>query len=135
MSAWTMSGSFGATERTFFRFAASAHYEVEHTNPNHADVEGCPYCGRTGEYAGFKGNLVEVAHDPLGLELLMTGKIRGEAVKFEDWERREIGSVDLLGGDFDVSRKVFQALSGDRNTLRIGIVMLSPKDSGVVTRL
>jgi hypothetical protein len=30
-------------EREFFRFGASAHYEVEHTNPNHADVEICPY--------------------------------------------------------------------------------------------
>ena len=36
--------------RTFDRFAASAHYEVEHHNPNHADVESCPICGRTGEY-------------------------------------------------------------------------------------
>ncbi|MBO0858805.1 MAG: hypothetical protein J2P21_10110 [Chloracidobacterium sp.] len=32
-------------ERTFFRFGASAHYEVEHSNPNHADVEICPICG------------------------------------------------------------------------------------------
>ncbi len=34
--------------RPFYRLAASAHYEVEHTNPNHADVEICPICGRTG---------------------------------------------------------------------------------------
>ena len=36
-------------DRDFYRVAASAHYEVEHTNPNHADVEICPICGRTGE--------------------------------------------------------------------------------------
>ena len=37
--------------RAFYRFAASVHYEVGHANPNHADVEVCPICGRTGEYA------------------------------------------------------------------------------------
>ena len=40
---------------TFYRFAASVHYEVEHSNPNHADVEACPICGRTGEYATCAG--------------------------------------------------------------------------------
>ena len=69
------------------------HYEVEHFNPSHADVESCPICGRTGEYAALEGNMVEQAHDPLGLELLLTGKIRGEVVRFEDWERRPVGSV------------------------------------------
>ncbi|MGH9851616.1 MAG: tetratricopeptide repeat protein, partial [Blastocatellia bacterium] len=64
-----------AGERTFYRLAGSAHYEVEHTNPNHADVEICPICGRTGEYKELKGNLVELVHDPLGLELVLTGKI------------------------------------------------------------
>ena len=40
-----------AGNRDFYRVAASAHYEVGHANPNHADVEICPICGRTGEYA------------------------------------------------------------------------------------
>ena len=43
-----------AGTRPFFRFAASAHYEVEHTNPNHADVESCPICGRTGAYRSVR---------------------------------------------------------------------------------
>ena len=34
-------GGRGAA-RDFYRFAASAHYEVEHANPNHADVVGWP---------------------------------------------------------------------------------------------
>ena len=63
---------------TFYRFAASVHYEVEHTNPNHADVEACPICGRTGEYRDLRGNLVELVHDPLGLELLLRGTIRDQ---------------------------------------------------------
>jgi hypothetical protein len=114
-------------ERTFYRFAASAHYEVEHTNPNHADVEICPICGRTGEYKDLKGNLVELVHDPLGLELVLTGKIRGETVRFEDWEQREVASVAALKDKFSVRQFAFPAQTGDKNTLRVGVVALAPK--------
>ena len=117
----------GGSTREYYRFAASVHYEVEHTNPNHADVESCPICGRTGEYAGLKGNLVELVHDPLGLELLLTGKIRGEPVKFWDWEGREIGSVAWLTQKFSVFQVMFPAQADDKNTLRIGVVVLTAK--------
>jgi hypothetical protein len=70
---WNTSGS----SRGFWRVAGSVHYEVEHAHPLHADVEVCPMCGRTGDYASKAGNLVEVAHDPLGVELVMRGTIRG----------------------------------------------------------
>jgi hypothetical protein len=109
--------------REFYRIAASAHYEVEHTNPNHADVEGCPICGRTGEYAHLRGNLVELVHDPLGVELLMTGTIRGEVVRFEH-DDREVGGIRSARDRFSVHQRVFPAMTGDRNTLRIGIVVL-----------
>jgi hypothetical protein len=112
------------------RTAASVHYEVEHTNANHADVEICPICGRTGEYRELKGNLVELVHDPLGLELVMTGKIRGVMVRFEDWEQREVGSVASLKSSFALQDFLFPALNGDRNTLRIGVVVLSPSGEG-----
>ena len=101
--------------------------EVEHTNPNHADVETCPICGRTGAYANLKGNLVELVHDPLGLELVLTGKIRGETVRFEDWEQREVGSVEGLKEKFAVQQFSFPAQTGDKNTLRIGVVIITPK--------
>jgi len=114
-------------DRSYYRFAASVHYEVEHTNPNHADVETCPICGRTGEYANLKGNLVELVHDPLGLELLLTGKVRGQVVKFDDWEQREVGSVNKLNESFEVQQFSFPAQTGDRNTLKIGIIALSAK--------
>lgn len=114
-------------ERDFYRLGASAHYEVEHTNPNHADVEICPICGRMGEYKNLKGSLVELVHDPLGLELLQTGKIRGEVVRFDDWEQREVGSVATLGDRFSVQQFTFPAQSGDKNTLRIGVIVLAPK--------
>jgi hypothetical protein len=112
-------------KRAFYRFAASAHYEVEHTNPNHADVEICPICGRTGEYRDQRGNLVELVHDPLGLELLLKGTIRGELVRFEDYGQREVGSVEALGKEFKVSAFVFPGLTADRNTLRIGVVVIT----------
>lgn len=114
-------------DRSYYRFGASAHYEVEHTNPNHADVEICPICGRTGEYADLKGNLVELVHDPLGLELVQTGKIRGETVRFEDFGQYEVGSIEGFKDKFAVQQFTFPAQSGDRNTLRIGVVVIAPK--------
>jgi hypothetical protein len=114
-------------ERRFYRFAASAHYEVEHTNPNHADVEICPVCGRTAAYAERKGSLVELVHDPLGLELLLTGRVRGETVRFEDRERLEVGSIKKLNEYFAIQTRVIDGMTGDRNTLRIGIIMITRK--------
>jgi hypothetical protein len=113
--------------RAFYRCAASVHYEVGHANPNHADVEACPICGRNGEYAGVAGNLVERVHDPLGLELLLRGTIRGQTVHAEDWERRPVGSVGALGDKFRISIAMFPGRTADRNTERIGIVVLEPK--------
>jgi hypothetical protein len=115
----------GENAGTFHRFAASVHYEVEHSNPNHADVEACPICGRTGEYAGRAGNLVELVHDPLGLELLLTGTIRGERVRFEDYGQREVGSIAGLADRLKIRSVVFPGMTGDRNTLRVGIVVIS----------
>src|SRR5262245_61146827 len=113
-----------AGRRRFFRFAASVHYEVEHHNPHHADVESCPVCGRTGSYRDLKGSLVELVHDPLGLELLLRGTVRGDFVRLEDFEQRPVGSVGSLA-DVTVERHEFEGLSGDRNTLKIGVVVLT----------
>jgi hypothetical protein len=81
-------------------------------------------CGRTGEYAELRGNLVELAHDPLGVELLMTGTIRGEVVRFHD-DNREVGGIASWRERFAVQQHVFPANTGDRNTLRIGVVVLT----------
>lgn len=121
----TVRSETGAT--LYYRLAASAHYEVEHTNPNHADVEICPICGRIGEYAGLTGNLVEMVHDPLGVELVLTGRIRGNVVRFENWNQMEVGSVQALASRFAVQHQVFRSERADQNTLRIGIVMIGPR--------
>jgi hypothetical protein len=120
----------GDLKGTFYRFAASVHYEVEHSNPNHADVETCPICGRTGEYRDLRGNLVELVHDPLGLELLLSGTVRGERVRFEDYGQREVGSIGALANKFTVSSLIFPGMSGDRNTLRIGTVVITAPRQG-----
>jgi hypothetical protein len=112
-------------ERQFYRIAASVHYEVEHTNPNHADVEICPICGRTGEYEHLRGNLVELVHDPLGVELLLNGTVRGEVVRFEN-DQAAVGGIKSARDRFAVHQQVFPAMAGDRNTLRIGVIVLSP---------
>jgi hypothetical protein len=114
----------GGRTRTFYRFAASVHYEVEHANPHHADVEACPICGRTGEYSTVKGNLVEQVHDPLGLELLLNGTIRGAVVHAEDWEKRRFGNVKDIAGGARVITFEFSGNSGDRNTAKLGIVVI-----------
>jgi hypothetical protein len=117
-----------AGSRDFYRVAASAHYEVGHSNPNHADVEICPICGRTGEYGSQPGNLVERVHDPLGLELLLTGTIRSVAVHYHHEDQREVGGIiRALGDRFAVQHQVFPAQSGDRNTLRIGVIVIGPR--------
>jgi hypothetical protein len=105
--------------RNYWRFAASAHYEVEHTNPNHADVEACPICGRTGDYASLKGNLVEMVHDPLGLELVLSGKIRGQPVRHEDYEQLPLPGLGGFG-----EARLLEGLRGDQNTLKIGVIFL-----------
>ncbi len=110
--------------RVFYRFAASAHYEVEHYNPNHADVESCPICGRTGAYRDLTGNLVELVHDPLGLELVTTGTIRGEVVRFDDQAQDPVGSVTGLE-KLTVESHIFDGLTADRNTLKIGVVVIT----------
>jgi len=65
----------------------------------------------------------------LGLEMVMTGKIRGETVRFEDWDQREVGSVASLRTIFNLTDFVFRAQTVERNTLRIGVVIFSPKDN------
>ncbi len=65
-----------------------------------------------------------MVHDPLGLELLMNGTVRGQVVRFEDYEQRPVGSVAMLP-DLTVERSELPGLTGDRNTLRIAVVVLT----------
>ena len=75
--------AWGPDRTPHWQVAASVHYEVEHANDLHADVVICPICGRTGVYADKPRNLVEDVHDPLGLELLVWGTVRGGKIGTE----------------------------------------------------
>ena len=77
---------------------------------------------------GMAGNLVERVHDPLGLELLLRGTIRGQTVRAEDWERRPVGSVGALGDKFHVSIAMFPGRTADRNTETIGMPCVRPNE-------
>jgi hypothetical protein len=64
--------------------AASVHYEVATGDPLHPYVDSCPACGITGDYAmridpASQDYCLKI-HDPLGLEFLLHGTIRGERV-------------------------------------------------------
>jgi hypothetical protein len=82
-----------STGGCYFRFAGSVHYEVEDEHPLHPYVDECPYCGQTGTYAGA-ADLFAGVHEPLGLELLLYGTIRGEHVTCVD-ERPFTGLIAL----------------------------------------
>jgi len=62
-------------------------------------------------------------HDPLGLELLIHGTIRSQPVLFED-DGRAVAGLTALRDRFTMQQHVFPAQSGDRNTFRIGVVVL-----------
>ena len=72
-----------------------------------------------------RGNLVELVHDPLGLELLLSGTIRDKRVQSEDYGQREVGSIAALGDRFRINSLAFFPVCGDRNTLRIGVVVIT----------
>ncbi|MBW7462012.1 hypothetical protein K0U00_48975, partial [Paenibacillus sepulcri] len=71
-------------EGRYYQVAASVHYEVDRPKKFHPYVDECPYCGCTGEYEAYMGGTIkdknEKVHDPLGVELILYGTIRGEAI-------------------------------------------------------
>jgi hypothetical protein len=54
----------------------------------------------------------------------MNGTIRGEVVRFEH-DQHEVGGIASARDRFLVHQHVFPAMTGDRNTLRIGVIVLS----------
>jgi hypothetical protein len=71
----------------------------------------------------LRGNLVELVHDPLGLELLMNGTIRKQVVRFED-DERDVAGIAAIRDRLAIQQHVFPAMTSDRNTLRIGVIVL-----------
>jgi hypothetical protein len=112
---------FGNRGLVHWRVAASVHYEVEHASPLHADVEVCPFCGRTGSYAEKTGSLVEQAHDPLGLEILLRGTVRGEPTEYPE-HSKTFPSIDHLVNSQPSEWIVTRRLRSDMNTDAVAVI-------------
>lgn len=72
----------------FLAIPASVHYEVATEEPEHPYVDECPLCGITGEYAmpidrNSQDYCLKI-HDPLGLEAILYGRVRGRGILGED---------------------------------------------------
>ena len=108
----------------YFRLAGSVHYEVEDEHPLHPYDDGCPYCGRTGTYAGAD-DLFAGVHEPLGLELLCDGTIRGERVTLADG--RPVTSLAALGERYAVEIHRLRPSRPDMNVVELGVALIGPK--------
>jgi hypothetical protein len=80
--------SLAGSTRECFRIPASVHFEVATEEPSHPYVDACPVCGLTGEYAlaidPRSQDYCLKVHDPLGVELLVHGTIRGTVAAWPD---------------------------------------------------
>jgi len=105
----------------FFLIPASVHYEVCTESPLHPYADDCPWCGNTGEYAvpidrSSQDYCVKI-HDPLGLELLVHGTVRGKIFPGED----PIVSLKQLRGEFNV---YVEEAEQDVEPIRLALVYL-----------
>jgi len=112
----------------YYQIAASVHYEVDRPKHLHPYVDECPYCGCTGEYerlmdAGMKEKNEEL-HDPLGVELLLYGTIRGEEIV-------AFNGLQSLKDRYDVQiREVTPDTErSDITTAKVGVVFLGAKEA------
>ena len=108
----------------YFRMAGSVHYEVEDEHPLHPYVDECPYCGRTGEYAGAD-DLFAGAHEPLGLELLLYGTNHGGPVARPDG-RAAVG-VATLADTYAVEIHRLRPSRADMNIVELAVVVIGAK--------
>src|SRR5437016_9987368 len=119
----TLQGARGPMGR-YQRFAGSVHYEVADEHPLHPYDDGCPYCGRTGTYAGAD-DLFAGVHEPLGLELLCRGTIRGERVTLADG--RPMTPLTALGEHYAVVIHRLRPSRPDMNIVDLAVVLIGPK--------
>jgi len=108
----------------FWRLATSVHYEPEPENPYHPYIDECPICGVIAPY-DIPGDRCEKSHDPLGLELLFYGTIRGEVIRRANG--RLVGGLKDMAANFALELSVRESWSPDMNTLQIGMAMIMPQ--------
>jgi hypothetical protein len=106
-----------------WRLPASVHYEPEPENPFHPYIDECPVCGVVSPY-DLPGDRCEMSHDPLGLELLFYGTIRGDAIMRANGE--PVGGLTNMTTDYDVRLSIREPEASDMNTLRLGVAVILP---------
>ncbi|UUZ80447.1 hypothetical protein LJK88_37050 [Paenibacillus sp. P26] len=108
--------------KSYYQIAASVHYEVDRPRRLHSYVDECPLCGCTGEYSAYMGaahkDKNEKVHDPLGVEILLYGTIRGEKIiAFE--------GVNSLQQKYAMNLRVIKPFRDDMNTANLGLVIVN----------
>ena len=116
--------SLAGSVRECFRIPASVHFEVATEEPSHPYVDACPACGLTGDYAfaidrGGQDYCLRV-HDPLGVELLLHGTVRGIAATWPDG--RPVAALDSLAGGPGVA--IDEQASGPYGCTRLARVLV-----------
>jgi len=114
--------AFGA-RHGYYRFAASVHYEVEDEHPRHPYIDECLWCGRTGPYAAA-ADLFAGVHEPLGLELLLEGTVRGHRVARPDG--RPVPGVTALRQSHAVEVQRLAPTRADMNVVALAVVVVAP---------
>ncbi len=117
-------------EGEVFLVPASVHYEVSTEDPLHPYEDSCPLCGITGEYSvpvdpASQDYCVKI-HDPLGLEILLHGTVRGQPVRDDKGNR--VPCVQDLGRRW--SCLTWEGLQEDREPRRLGVVLLRSGGTG-----
>jgi len=114
----------GGPSHTCWQLPASVHYEPEPEHPGHPYIDECPVCGAVSPY-DLPGDRCEKCHDPLGLELLFYGTVRGELIRRADG--RPVGGLASMATDYAVNLSTFDPLAQDINTLRLGVAVILPR--------
>jgi len=108
----------------FYRIAISVHFEVDRPSGLHAYVDECPICGCTGEYEKYFGAETRVknenVHDPLGLDLLLYGKVRGKTTPV-------FNGINFFENSYKMIIEEFKPFREDMNTAKIGQVFFLSK--------
>jgi hypothetical protein len=110
----------GQTYRCW-RLPTSVHYEPEAEHPGHPYIDECPVCGVFSPY-NLEGDRCDLCHEPLGLELLFFGRVRGEVIYRADG--LPVGGVQDMAAHFNLRLTTMEPWALDMNTYRIGIAMI-----------
>ncbi|NOY07445.1 MAG: hypothetical protein GXP33_01195 [Spirochaetes bacterium] len=112
----------------FFLIPASVHYEVTTEELLHPYADFCPFCGITGNYdvpvnRKSQDYCVKI-HDPLGLEYLIHGKIRGNNILENDGSGAK--SLQVLKDKYALSIEEYTQETAE--PFRLAEVFVSLKD-------